>query len=113
MSSIGDTSVGVEDFSDWSYFRRRRPKAVIIGHSSSFSETVLQKSKHHKAYDMTPHSMLKKAPKTKLELKEEVIEQSERARIQLARWKASDPNKGKGKGPGLGLGKELGRSRDK
>ena len=57
--------------------------------------------------------MLKKAPKTKLELKEEVIEQSERARIQLARWKASDPKKGKGKEKGLGLGKELGRSRDK
>ena len=44
--------------------------------------------------------MLKKTPKTAKELKEEVMERSERARIQLAKWKASSPTKGKGQEKG-------------
>jgi hypothetical protein len=48
---MNDSSVGVEDFSQWSYFKKRN-KPIMVDHSSSFCETILEKTKHHADYDM-------------------------------------------------------------
>lgn len=97
LSDLNDRSVGVEDFSDWSYFKKRRPKPILIGHSSQHSESVLEKTKLHATYNMAPHSMTKQKPKTEKELRDEATATSDRARAQLAKWRASNPMKPTGK----------------
>jgi hypothetical protein len=48
---MNDSSIGVEDYSQWSYFKKKN-KPVMVDHSSRFCETILEKTKHHLDYDM-------------------------------------------------------------
>lgn len=47
-----DSSIGVDDFSQWSYFKKRQNKPIMIDHTSSWCESILEKTKHHLDYDM-------------------------------------------------------------
>jgi len=93
---LDDSSEGVEDFREWSYFQKNKTRVRILGHTSAWSAAFVDKVRSQRFYDMDAPLVVRKK-KTPLELQKEQEERQRRAKLQLMKWMESGAEKEKDK----------------
>ena len=91
---LDDSSEGVEDFRDWSYFRKNATRVIIVGHTSAWSASFADKVRNQRFYEMDAPLVVRKK-KTPKELEKEQEERQKRAKLQLMKWMESGAEKDK------------------
>jgi hypothetical protein len=87
--NINDSSIGVEDFREWSYFAKKNRPIKLLGNSSAWSPGFLDKVRDQRFYDVNA-TLVKYRPKTKKEILEEQKMIQRRAKLQLRKWMEQD-----------------------